>query len=158
MFLAFLGCCLVFAYVILGISFECAITLIELAKCCRDKCSLAKLKVTRTFSKTRCFLGRVRNMVLSRYELSFKQETLFKVGIKTNRDAIVKECWMLGHVRRGSFDWEIEEIKYTVATVVEKIELSHMSLPCKTIYGPIHLMNGDVLRLSYGKELYHMVD
>jgi hypothetical protein len=108
----------------------------------------------RKFKKT-CglFLSRVKNMALSRYELSFKQESLFHVGIKTDRDAVVKYSYMVGTVRRGTFDFELEPIKWDRTTCIEKIELSHMSLPAKTFYGPIHMVVGDTLKLIYGRHL-----
>jgi hypothetical protein len=106
----------------------------------------------RKFKKT-CglFLSRVWNFLTSRYELSFKEETLFKVGIKTDKDALVKYSHMVGTVRPGSFEFELEPITYSTATTVEKIELEHMCRPVNTILGPIHMMNGDVLKLSYKK-------
>jgi hypothetical protein len=43
-------------------------------------------------------------------------------------------------------------IKWDKTICVEKVEVSHMSLPAKTFYGPIHMMVGDTLKVSYGKE------
>lgn len=105
------------------------------------------------FKKTITLFKQLKNFFFSRYELSFKQETLFHVGIKTDRDVVMKYSYMVGAVRRGSFDFEIEPIKWDRTTIVEKITFSHMSLPTKTFYGPIHMCVGDVLKLIYGKHI-----
>jgi hypothetical protein len=110
------------------------------------------------FKKTcNLFLSRVKNMIFSRYELSFKQESLFHVGIKTNHDAVIKYSYMVGTVKRGTFDFMLEDIKWDKTICVERVEVSHMSLPAKTFYGPIHMMVGDTLKVSYGKEMSHSV-
>lgn len=90
-----------------------------------------------------------RNFLFSRYELSFKQETLFKVEIKTDRDGFVKTTYMVGQRRPGTFSWDLEKIEYDMTTLVEYIKVHHMSRPPKTIYGPILMLSGDTLQVSY---------
>lgn len=161
-FLTVFALFIVFGMCITAVAVEAVLGLCDVFMWCAEKANNSLWKAKQKFKKTSepvaGFLTRIKNMVMSRYELSFKQESLFHVGIKTDKDAVVKYSYMVGTVRRGSFDFEIEPIKYDHTTCIEKIELSHMNLPAKTIYGPIHMMYADVLKLTYGKTLYHSPD
>lgn len=103
-------------------------------------------------NKTRTFFRKLKNMFWSKYELSFKQETLFQVRLQ--RDGAWGPTFhSVGTVKPGTFDYVLEPIEYSRATVVNTIEIVHMSLATKVIHGPIHMMPRDVLQLCYSKKL-----
>lgn len=96
------------------------------------------------FKKTRAWLRHIKNVILSKYELSIKQETLFRVSVNSG-----PEFYLIGTLQRGTFVRELEPIVFDHTQIMEYIDISHMSLPPRRVYGPVLLVNGDKLTLSY---------
>jgi hypothetical protein len=106
----------------------------------------------RKFYKTCDFFKRLKNVFFSRYELSFKQETLFKVAIYADNGwGAIYNDYLVGTVTRGTFTYELEPFVADKDMIINRVEISHMSLPPKVLYGPFHLMDGDSLKVSYTK-------
>lgn len=95
-------------------------------------------------------LRKIKNFLLSRYELSCKQETLFEVMVKRDGEW-GPTFYLVGTVERGSFDYKLEPIGYEMSTLINEIKVSHMSLKPHSVTGPIFMVPGDTLQLSYGK-------
>jgi hypothetical protein len=104
------------------------------------------------FKKTKDFFKRLKNMFWSRYELSFCQETLFKVKIYSDNGwGPVLDDYFVGTVIPGTFKYQCESFVADRQMVINRVEISHMHLRPKVLYGPFHLMPDDKLTISYEK-------
>jgi hypothetical protein len=90
-------------------------------------------------------------MLWSRYELSFKQQTLFNVTINDDPTFVV-----IGTVKPGTFDYVLEPITYLTSKTISRVRVSHMMLGPKEVRligGPIHLISGDQFIITYERQL-----
>jgi hypothetical protein len=103
------------------------------------------------FKKTRDTIQRLKNMFWSRYELSFKQQTLFNVTINDDPTFVV-----IGTVKPGTFDYVLEPITYLTSETISRVRVSHMNLSSKEILlrgGPIYMVVGDQFIITYERQL-----
>ena len=101
-----------------------------------------------SFKKTLAWFRHIKNVFFSKYELAFKQETLFRVSVNGG-----PEFYLVGTMKPGSFDRILEPLTFPKTMTVEYITISHMTLASKILYGPIFYCVEDQIRITYSLPL-----
>jgi hypothetical protein len=96
------------------------------------------------FKKTRKWLKLVKRIILSKYELVCKHETLFKVSLNSG-----PVFYVVGTIKPGTLDRILEPITFSETKIIEYVDVSHMGLVPKRLYGPFYVCNGDRLNITY---------